>query len=113
MCKALGLEPSIVTWGPMDKRSFGIYVTLISVRGTNDLRRGNGGNTAPRDASQTGAVLAPTDKPVLPIVNEPPDRRLRSELVEARESSSPPQEAVCKLPAVTLRRLVYAELIAR
>ena len=85
---------------------------MISERGTDDLRRSNNGNTAPRDVFPTKAVLAPTDKPVLPIVNEPPDRRLRSELVEARESSSPPQKAVCELPAVALRRLAYAELIA-
>ena len=86
---------------------------MISERGTDDLHRGKDGSTAPRDAFPNEAVMGPRDKPVLPIVNEPPDHRLRSELVEARESSLPPQEAVCELPAVALRRLVYAELIAR
>ena len=85
---------------------------MISVRGTADLRCADGGNTAPTDALQTEVVLTPADKLVLPIVNKPPDHRLRSELVEARESSPQPQKAVCELPPVALRRLAYAELIA-
>ena len=63
--------------------------TLISQRGTDDLHRGDDGSTAPRDVLPTEAVLAPTDKPALPIVNDPPDRRLWSELVEVSEASSP------------------------
>ena len=86
---------------------------MISERGTDDLHRGDDGSTTPRDVLPNKEMLAPTDKPALPIVNDPPDRRLWSELVEAREASSPPQEAVRELPSVALRRLVYTELIKR